>query len=1093
MGFTNFPPSTGSDINSYAWFNQIWKAVQERAWSVGEVAWPPTNFRWATGTVSSLVNNNDGTYTATVSGATYATNRFAGYSNPSTPWVPRDYDFIIDTPFDETTCIHAKINSNTSNTFTITDVFADALTSNFLSSVSSLVGCTYYVIKRNGLWWSDRYLDYPNAFEAANGLSLTAGAIQKVTNLVASGTTATATVPNSGFQNGDSVTITGAVPSGYNGVKTITVIDANTFTYTVSSGSASPATGTITAWNQFTGANDATANYKPGLYASGYELMVNGSDGALKRITLTGNDKTNLFFARQTYTVSGQYGIVATGGKWRMYTHDCRPYSAAIYRWYDAADIGVSPVAPFITYYSRLPDDTIGAMKSPRPGITLNGGFDCSSTFTQTIFDTDFFTDSTDICNPPDQCYTPDIYRSIRQIQVSLETACQFFCEQKSYEGAQAIPNFVPATFFYAAGINSFSTTTGSLDDTGGVGGIDIGSIALPYTPINVYFAVLNSDGSVHSSGTGQCQTTTHLTKDVGSFNAFDPGKTCIISLGWTRQYRNSFLYMYPKRTWLPSYDGTHSTYVDPPTSSFPGTWNNRQVSSKYKEHDAIGIVNDANGRRTFVTNDFASYDGDNFWDPSIHPETLTTDSSALNGYYNAQYEGLLSPAHQATLVASMSGTVTSSTRFSLQDTTKNWWAGGVLHTETGTFNGGSTTDGSDSTKSGSGFWGNGSFGSSTWLQGHIVQVTISGVEYRRRISNYFGTLDMTWDDALPSSANGKAYVIRSPEYELNRWAARTLELTFPDGTVHTKTIDGNDDISLYFGNLGFDIPAGTTYRILESYPGGVWKWNGSKWIVPTGTDARGGQPWRYNQNYNLPTYNTDYGRFMVDDYVTPKLWTELYNAILTLAWVPWPMVWTSAGYTNQSAPPEAAGYAPSFGGLAAAQAQAESDFASGTYNTSTSGQPYCFAFTSTQCGGSSPACYSYAIGRRFAYGYCTNILTYENSVVDFYAYCLVPTNLDGHSSASDTNGSCTPIISYDDNGDGVLYQAFHQFASDSTVSGGSSLSSSPCGTNPLTHPNEVGPAPAPCPDDCSWWNGYVVTQQVAIVKWNISGGYVYQ
>jgi hypothetical protein len=55
-----------------------------------------------------------------------------------------------------------------------------------------------------------------------------------LTNLTSNGTTATATLPDHGWYNGQIVTITGALPSGYNGQYTITVVDTGTFTYTLS-------------------------------------------------------------------------------------------------------------------------------------------------------------------------------------------------------------------------------------------------------------------------------------------------------------------------------------------------------------------------------------------------------------------------------------------------------------------------------------------------------------------------------------------------------------------------------------------------------------------------------------------------------------------------------------------------------------------------------------------------------------------------------------------------------------------------------------------------------------------------------------------
>lgn len=69
-----------------------------------------------------------------------------------------------------------------------------------------------------------------------------------VTSLTSTGTTATVTTSLAhGFTSGDYVTIAGASPSGYVGKVSVTVTGAKTFTYTVSSGLASPATGTITA------------------------------------------------------------------------------------------------------------------------------------------------------------------------------------------------------------------------------------------------------------------------------------------------------------------------------------------------------------------------------------------------------------------------------------------------------------------------------------------------------------------------------------------------------------------------------------------------------------------------------------------------------------------------------------------------------------------------------------------------------------------------------------------------------------------------------------------------------------------------------
>lgn len=68
-----------------------------------------------------------------------------------------------------------------------------------------------------------------------------------VTSLTRSNSTATATVSNHGLSTGDSATISGANQAQYNGTFEITVVDVDTFTYTVTGAPATPATGTIIA------------------------------------------------------------------------------------------------------------------------------------------------------------------------------------------------------------------------------------------------------------------------------------------------------------------------------------------------------------------------------------------------------------------------------------------------------------------------------------------------------------------------------------------------------------------------------------------------------------------------------------------------------------------------------------------------------------------------------------------------------------------------------------------------------------------------------------------------------------------------------
>jgi hypothetical protein len=104
--------------------------------------------------------------------------------------------------------------------------------------------------------------------------------------------TVTATAPANLFATGDMVTITGASPSGYNGTFPIIVTSPTTFTYTFSIGSApaTPATGSITA----TSSTPTTFSQIAGLLQQA--IRGNSGGGALWTLsTVTYNNTTNNF------------------------------------------------------------------------------------------------------------------------------------------------------------------------------------------------------------------------------------------------------------------------------------------------------------------------------------------------------------------------------------------------------------------------------------------------------------------------------------------------------------------------------------------------------------------------------------------------------------------------------------------------------------------------------------------------------------------------------------------------------------------------------------------------------------------------------
>ena len=106
--------------------------------------------------------------------------------------------------------------------------------------------------------------------------------------------TVTATASAHGFTTGQSVTMSGASQTEYNGLKTVTVVDANTFTYLITVNPTTPATGTITLTKPTitlgttsvtrsagTGltATASVTTLLPHLYATGDSIVIAGATG----------------------------------------------------------------------------------------------------------------------------------------------------------------------------------------------------------------------------------------------------------------------------------------------------------------------------------------------------------------------------------------------------------------------------------------------------------------------------------------------------------------------------------------------------------------------------------------------------------------------------------------------------------------------------------------------------------------------------------------------------------------------------------------------------------------------------------------------
>lgn len=105
------------------------------------------------------------------------------------------------------------------------------------------------IFTKNGIFNTGKTIATANIAKDGTGTVVTVFDAQRAAStLVSSGTTATYTsVDPNCFLNGEQILISGVAEAGYNGIQTITVTGPKTFTFPVSSGLTTPATGTIVA------------------------------------------------------------------------------------------------------------------------------------------------------------------------------------------------------------------------------------------------------------------------------------------------------------------------------------------------------------------------------------------------------------------------------------------------------------------------------------------------------------------------------------------------------------------------------------------------------------------------------------------------------------------------------------------------------------------------------------------------------------------------------------------------------------------------------------------------------------------------------
>jgi hypothetical protein len=170
-----YPPTAGL---KYRRWSHVWpyvRATLQRAIGAGlGPRWPRSSWVYDSGKITAItatsvtVAEPDGT-----TAKTWETSplRWVSYDNSTHGgWEASNYDLIIDSacPLDPRTVIHTEITDHTADTLTINDI-SQRVTERVCPSLASLVGRRVYIIKRGGVWWSERVIDWPNDLVYVDG------------------------------------------------------------------------------------------------------------------------------------------------------------------------------------------------------------------------------------------------------------------------------------------------------------------------------------------------------------------------------------------------------------------------------------------------------------------------------------------------------------------------------------------------------------------------------------------------------------------------------------------------------------------------------------------------------------------------------------------------------------------------------------------------------------------------------------------------------------------------------------------------------------------------------------------------------------
>lgn len=834
MGW-NYTPSAAAAsgiLNLYPFAVQFWHALRERGVIAGGSAWAPQGHEYATGTITSAVDNGDGT--VTLGDGTADWRDTAGNlrwtaatpgSNGVPVWSATSFDVVIDAPAtpsisepDPRLVLQVPIGTQPSaSTVRCTLNVTDRVAERVLSGVSGLVGRTYWIVRRNGDNWTRGYPAPPNCGEYATGLVESSAA----------GTLTSATA----IQNAAAIAAAGAA-----------------------------------------------------------DVVYVGASGHLQRGTLTGiTGRALTFTGTSSPAVVGQrFYIVESGGVWKWGAS-----GGFLQSFYGGRVDG---------YYGHDITDGLGVAGLPRHTYPVFYGTDPLTCPIDpepvTIKDVDYYVPYDNVCAAGDIYLNPNVHKTLRGWWCEAMRLSAYYTAPVDHSGAASIPNFTAATWLQYAGVNGYTGTTGTHS-----GGSMPCSLGVPHAPVNLWWTILDDDGSPLLSGYEENYNGSTLT---GTFGAAHDGKAVVGSVGPTRVCPRRLGRMFDVVYFLPDVD---TGAILPPSNAHPGTWTIRPKSTHYSVPDSDGRVADSTlARHAAADGHYARYVGDNLADPGLAVLLSSDVDQPLKTYHNYAYVGTRSATHQNAINASLSGRATGGSTVRLVDASKDWLGVDFYPptngcTISGTATGGDTLTVVDSGKFLTALCSSPRFpGFVNPHVGFTMELLVSGSSFSDPAAaiekRYIEDSDPdggTWvvSEAFSVSPSGKQYRIVEP-FVLNRWAGYKARLVRTDaGTVTndvTVPILGNDGDTLYFASgVGFTIDDKTDYQILAPQFGAVYKRVSGEWVstADMGDDPRnpGTNPFTSDARWNAEDTFTEYGLPRPNDvtfaFVTG--WQELHDAINVL------------------------------------------------------------------------------------------------------------------------------------------------------------------------------------------------------------------